>query len=73
MPANAKGPVKPVLMTQDVGNAQLPYLLYEGRGPTIIFLTHRILALAMAPYCKRIISIVQDHRPVHVRLPDRRS
>jgi lipase len=38
MPANTKGPVKPILMTQDVGNAHLPYLLYDGRGPTIILL-----------------------------------
>jgi lipase len=38
MPANAKGPIRPILMTQDVGNALLPYLLYEGRGPTLILL-----------------------------------
>jgi pimeloyl-ACP methyl ester carboxylesterase len=29
---------KPVLMTQNVGDADLPYLLYDGRGPTVIFL-----------------------------------
>jgi len=38
MRANAKGPVMPVLMTQDVGNTDLPYLLYDGRGPTLILL-----------------------------------
>jgi len=38
MPAKARGPVKPVLMTQDVGSAHLPYLLYDGRGPTLTLL-----------------------------------
>jgi lipase len=38
MSTAAKDPVKPVLITEDVGKAQLPYLLYNGRGPTMILL-----------------------------------
>src|SRR5512136_1000000 len=38
MPANAMDPVKPILITQDVGNAHLPYLLYDGLGPALILL-----------------------------------
>jgi len=38
MPVKAKGPVKPILMTQDVGSAHLPYLLYDGRGPALVLL-----------------------------------
>jgi len=38
MPVKKDGPAKPVLMTQNVGDADLPYLSYEGHGPTLLFL-----------------------------------
>ncbi len=38
MPVKEDGLTKPVLMTQNVGDADLPYLLYDGHGPTLIFL-----------------------------------
>ncbi len=38
MPVKVKGSAKPLLMTQDVGNARLPYLLYDGLEPTVVLL-----------------------------------
>jgi pimeloyl-ACP methyl ester carboxylesterase len=38
MPVNRDGFAKPVLVTEDIGDAELPYLLYDGKGPTLIFL-----------------------------------
>jgi pimeloyl-ACP methyl ester carboxylesterase len=38
MPVEKDGLAKPVLMTQNVGDADLPYLLYDGHGPTLILL-----------------------------------
>ena len=38
MPVNTEDDIHPVLMTEDFGDAEMPYLLYDGHGPTIIFL-----------------------------------
>ena len=38
MPGKKDDPVEPVLMTQNVGDADLPYLLYDGHGPTLLLL-----------------------------------
>ncbi|HYA13798.1 MAG TPA: alpha/beta hydrolase [Syntrophales bacterium] len=38
MTVKKDNPEKPVLMTQDVGDADLPYLLYDSRGPTLLLL-----------------------------------
>ncbi|HVO67047.1 MAG TPA: alpha/beta hydrolase [Syntrophales bacterium] len=38
MPVKKDGDGKPVLMTQNVGDADLPYLLYNSHGPTLLLL-----------------------------------
>ena len=38
MPVNRDDFAKPVFVTQDIGDAELPYLLYDSPGPTMIFL-----------------------------------
>jgi pimeloyl-ACP methyl ester carboxylesterase len=38
MTVKLDGLAQPVLMTQNVGDAELPYLLYDGHGPTLILL-----------------------------------
>ena len=51
-------------MTQNVGDADLPYLLYDGHGQNLDPpACNRILALAMAPGCQRAIPIIQISSP----------
>ncbi len=70
MPVEKDGLAKPVLMTQNVGDADLPYLLYDGHGPTLIllhatgflpWLWHPI-ATALSPSYRIIAPYICDYR-----------
>ena len=70
MPVKKDSPVKPVLMTQNVGDADLPYLLYDSHGPTLLllhatgflpWLWHPI-ARELSPSYKIIAPYICDYR-----------
>jgi len=63
-------PPLPLIMTQDIGDADLTYLLYDGPGPTVImlhatgfppWLWHPI-ARRLLPDCRVIAPYFADHR-----------
>ena len=70
MTVKKDSPVKPVLMTQNVGDADLPYLLYDSHGPTLLllhatgflpWLWHPI-ARELSPSYKIIAPYICDYR-----------
>jgi pimeloyl-ACP methyl ester carboxylesterase len=62
--------MKPHIRSQDIGHADLSYLLYDGNGPTIIFLhatgflpwLWHPVARMLSPFYRVIVPYFSDHR-----------
>lgn len=74
MPIKKDSPATPVLMTQNVGDADLPYLLYDGYGPTL-FLLHATgflpwlwhpIARELSPSYRIIAPYICDYRKADI-------
>jgi len=70
MTTSINSEVKPLFMTQGIGDVELPYLLYDGQGPTLIllhatgllpWLWHPI-ARDLSPSCRIIAPYICDYR-----------
>lgn len=67
---NNMSEMKPLIRSQNIGHADLSYLLYDGNGPTIIFLhatgflpwLWHPVARRLSPFYRVIIPYFSDHR-----------